>query len=315
MLSWTGAGAVQRPEVLQIRLQRTYPGRVRAGAPVPTREMATAEVLENLRWFTTAGSRGLPIRALVLSGVGAASRPDLGQICGAARGLGVERITLHAGVEDLEGMRGAGGDLPGGEQAGGEQAGGDLPVPPVDRLILPLAAGDAGAALSTGAEVLWRLQAQVEVSVSCTLSAANLPMLEAIARVLLRTQTRMVSFTYPFPVDGSVAAEVPPPAAVMAALGRVLPGLMAAGVQVDIKGLPRCYLGPWAACARRTGNRWYVDADHQTAGALLFFPDVVAFFKGEDCRFCTADAACDGFFATYLRRPGFPELRPFGETA
>ena len=297
---------MQRPEALQIRLQRTYPGRVRAGAPVPTREMTTAEVLENLRWFTTAGSRGRPIRALVLSGVGAASRADLGQICGAARGMGVERITLHAGVEDLEGMRG--GDLAGGDAVG------DLPVLPVDRLILPLAVGEAGAALSTGAEVLWRLHARLEVSVSCTLSAATLPMLEAIGRILLRTQTKMVSFSYPFPVDGSVAAEVPPPAAVLAALGRVLPELVAAGVQVDIKGLPRCYLGPWAACARRTGNRWYVDADHQAAGALLFFPDVVAFFKGEDCRFCTADAACDGFFATYLRRPGFPELRPFGET-
>jgi hypothetical protein len=53
-----------------------------------------------------------------------------------------------------------------------------------------------------------------------------------------------------------------------------------------------------------------VDADHQLEGALLFFPDVVAFFKGEDCRFCRCDTKCDGFFATYLRRPGFPPLSP-----
>jgi hypothetical protein len=53
-----------------------------------------------------------------------------------------------------------------------------------------------------------------------------------------------------------------------------------------------------------------VDADHQCDEALLFFPDVVAFHKDEVCRFCPGDSACDGFFATYLRRAGFPPLRP-----
>ena len=292
---------MQSPEVLQIRLQRTYPGRVRAGAPIPTREMGTAEVLENLRWFSDMGTRGRPIRALVLSGVGAASRADLGEICAAARARGVERITLHAGVEDLEGL-GADGGTDGTVNRG--------TIPAVDRLVLPLAAGDAGATLAAGAEALRRLRGRVEVSVSCTLTVETLPMLEAIGRVLVRTGTTMAGFTYPFPVDGSAAAEVPPPAAARAGLDRVLPGLVAAGIGVDVKGLPHCYLGPWARYARRTGNRWYVDADHQRGEALLFFPDVVAFFKGEDCRFCAADGACDGFFATYLRRPGFSKLQP-----
>ena len=50
MLAWTDAGAVQRPETLQIRVQRRYPGRVRAGAPEPGRSLSLAEVsLENLR--------------------------------------------------------------------------------------------------------------------------------------------------------------------------------------------------------------------------------------------------------------------------
>ena len=43
----------------------------------------------------------------------------------------------------------------------------------------------------------------------------------------------------------------------------------------------------------------------------MFFPDVVRFHKSEVCRFCTQDGSCDGFFSTYLRRPGFPPLKPF----
>jgi hypothetical protein len=94
------------------------------------------------------------------------------------------------------------------------------------------------------------------------------------------------------------------------AIKQVVPMLQAAGVRVDIKGLPACYLGEFSPLLRRTVNRWYVDADHQLGKALMFFPDVVAFYKEEDCRFCTADAQCDGFFATYLRRPNFPPLHP-----
>ena len=39
---------------------------------------------------------------------------------------------------------------------------------------------------------------------------------------------------------------------------------------------------PWRPSpqARRTTNRYYVDADHQCDEALMFFPDVVRFFKG-----------------------------------
>lgn len=53
-----------------------------------------------------------------------------------------------------------------------------------------------------------------------------------------------------------------------------------------------------------------MDADHQQSKALLFFPDVVAFHKDEACRFCRLDTSCDGFFAAYLRRPGFKPLEP-----
>lgn len=290
MLSWTGSGAVQRPRTLQIRLQRTYPGRVRAGAPVPTRAMSTEEVLENLRYFTAASTRGLPVDTVVLSGVGAASRPDLQDICKAARDQQVIRIILHAGVEDLE----------------------NLPAhPPVDRLVIPLQSGEAGATLAAGTNALLRARdAGLPVAANTVLSPTSLPLLPAVARIVLHTQTPSLTFTYPFPVDGSQSAEVAPVPAVVAALQEVVPTLRKSNVGIDIKGLPVCYLGEMGIYARRTANRWYVDADHQNGKALLFFPDVVAFHKDENCRFCIKDGSCDGFFATYLRRPGFLPLRP-----
>ncbi|MBM4366727.1 MAG: hypothetical protein FJ102_10975, partial [Deltaproteobacteria bacterium] len=96
----------------------------------------------------------------------------------------------------------------------------------------------------------------------------------------------------------------------LAALRGVVPGLVAAGLRVAIRGLPACLLAELSAHAGKTGNRWYVDADHQVDKALLFFPDVVRFHKVDDCRFCTRNEACDGWFANYLRRPGFGRLAP-----
>lgn len=292
MLTWTAAGAVERPRSLQIRLQRSYPGRVRAGAPVPTRSMPTEEVLANLRFFTEASTRGRPVDAVVLSGVGAASRPDLDQIVASARALGITRVTLHAGVEDLDDLR------PG--------------ALPVDLMVLPLQVGESGATLAAAAAALQACRERGIAAVANTqLVPAALPALPAVARVARRTAVRGLSFTYPFPVDGVAAADVPPPPRAVAAVRAVMPEL--AGLPVTIKGLPACFLGELADRAGRTQNRWYVDADHQLQKALLFFPDVVAFYKDEDCRFCARADRCDGFFATYLRRPGFGRLRPLAE--
>ena len=67
----------------------------------------------------------------------------------------------------------------------------------------------------------------------------------------------------------------------------------AAGIASGVKGLPACRLTRpdrlW-----RSANRLYVDVDHQRDDALLFFPDVVRFTKSDRCRFCSADARCDG---------------------
>jgi hypothetical protein len=247
--------------------------------------------MRNLAWFTTAGPRGLPCTSLVLSGVGAAGRPDLEALCEDARARGITRITLHAGTEDLEDL------VPGRLR--------------VDTLVLPVQPGESGANLAAAARALLAARAAgLAVAANVPLTAASLPLLPSIARAIVAGGAATASFTFPFPVDGAHANDAPPAPRAITALREVLPALEAAGVRVAVKGLPPCYLGDLARLTGRTANRWYVDADHQTDKALLFFPDVVAFHKGESCRFCAADPQCDGFFANYLRRPGFPPLRP-----
>lgn len=295
MLSWTPAGAVARPTSVQIRVQRSYPGRIRAGAPVPTRSMSAAEVLDNIRWFTAGmrTPRAIPCDTLLLSGVGVAGRPDTPEAIAAARTEGVSRVILHVGVEDLS-------SFDAGRWAGH-----------VEQIVLPV---QPGGELVAAAQAIHAANAAgLSVSANTTLTANALPGLAAAARLLVAVRPSLMTFTYPFPINGGDASDVTLPARAVSALREALMILDAAGLPASIKGLPACYLGPDAARLRRTANRWYVDADHQRDRALLFFPDVVSFYKDEACRFCAADRACDGFFAAYLRRPGFPPLEPMDE--
>ncbi len=295
MLAWTEAGAVERPTMLQIRVQRAYPARIRAGAPAPTRSMSREEILENLRWFTEGlrGPRSRPCTRLVLSGVGVAGRGDSPEILDAARALGLRWIVLHAGVEDLAGF----------EPARFEGR--------VDALVVPVQPGPIGA-LSAGARVIRECRERgIRVVANTQLSAPALPQLGAAARAIAAAAPASAAFTYPFPIAGNTASEVPGLRAVTAALDRAAAALERAGIGVSIKGLPACYLrAGLRGHISRSANRWYVDADHQRGAAILFFPGVVRFTKEEACRFCAAGDRCDGFFATYLRRPGFPPLEP-----
>jgi len=295
MLSWTAAGAVQKPETVQIRVQRSYPGRVRAGAPVPTRSMSEAEVLANVRWFTEGqrGPRGLPCTGLVLSGVGVVSRPDSPAVLATARDLGIRRVVLHVGGEDLE----------------------DFLAEPwralVDVLVVPLQPVEVEGGLEAGARaVRTSREAGIRVAVNTVLDQRAVDRLAAVARSVVRVRPDEVTFTYPFPINGSQGAAPPPIARTVTLLGEAVRLLAAEGIRPRVKGLPACYLKEHAGCLEPSWNRWYVDADHQEDEALLFFPDVVSFHKEEVCRFCRLDDACDGFFATYLRRPGFPPLDP-----
>lgn len=253
--------------------------------------MCTEEVRRNLSFFTEASTRGRPVESVVFSGVGAASRDDLREVCAFARERGVRRLTLHAGVEDLDGLR--------------------ADRVPVDTLVLPLQAGESGSNLAAGARVLARAREIGLATVANTeLVGTALAVLPGAARVAQAHGAGGITFTYPFPVEGGSASLAPPPARALAALRGVVPGLVAAGLRVAIRGLPACLLAELSAHAGKTGNRWYVDADHQVDKALLFFPDVVRFHKVDDCRFCTRNEACDGWFANYLRRPGFGRLAP-----
>ncbi len=299
MIKWTEFGAVEQPRMVQVRVQRSYPGRVRAGAPVPTRSMSREELLENI-WFFSEGKKGPrthPCSRLVLSGVGVASRPELSEIMEKAREWGMENLVLHVGVEDLGAFEPK--DLAG----------------LVDCLVVPLQPGRGGAQVQAGARAIRECQeAGLMVAANTVLSQEAVAQMEAVCRRLVGLQPARASFTYPFPIAGGSSTEVVKPAAVCRALEKALPSLQAAGIEVSIKGLPACYLSQYREVFRKSANRWYVDADHQLDEALLFFPDVVGFTKTEACRFCSVDPHCDGFFGTYLRREGFPPLRSLSDS-
>lgn len=299
MIKWTESGAVEQPNMVQVRVQRSYPGRVRAGAPVPTRSMSEEELLENIWYFSEGqqGPRTHPCTRLVLSGVGVASRPELPGLMEQARKWGMQSLVLHVGVEDL-------GGLDPGRLAGR-----------VDCLVVPLQPGRGGAQVQEGARAIRECQdVGLEVVANTVLSLEAVAQIDAITRRLVRVRPARVSFTYPFPIAGGSSTEVVKIAAVVRALENALPSLLGAGIEVSIKGLPACYLPRYRTAFRKSANRWYVDADHQTKEALLFFPDVVGFTKSEACRFCVADSSCDGFFGTYLRREGVPPLTPLTDS-
>ena len=297
MIRWTAAGAVANPTTIQIRVQRSYPGRIRAGAPVPTRSMSSEELMNNIHFFTTGmkGPRSAPCTTLVLSGVGVASRQDTPTVIEAARERGIGTVVLHVGGEDLNRI-----DV---GRFGGI----------VDTLVIPVQ--PESAALADINRVI-REAHQVELSVAANtvLTANALPGLARSARAIGRAKPESITYTYPFPINGNESTNAPTPARVMSALRPALAELDRNAVQSRIKGLPACHLGDDAHRLGRTSNRYYVDADHQCADAMMFFPDVVRFFKNEACRFCTMDGDCDGFFATYLRRPGFPALEPVSKS-
>ena len=288
MLRWTAAGAVSTPATVQVRVQHRYPGRIQAGAPQPTRSLSPAELRDNILHFTIGlrTPRTTPCTTLVLSGIGVASRPDTPAAIDLGRQEGIDAVVLHAGTEDLPGLDVA-------------RLAGRL-----DRLVVPVRPDRLDDAARVIAEAT---RAGIAVSANVVLSEAALPRLRELAATLASACPQHVVLTYPFPAGQD--RPTPRPAAVAAALAAALPILDAAGLAVSIKGLPACYLGAQAHRLRRTGNRWYVDADHQQQDALLFFPGVVSFYKGESCRFCSADTSCDGFFTRYLRR-GFPPLEP-----
>jgi len=107
-------------------------------------------------------------------------------------------------------------------------------------------------------------------------------------RAALEVGVDRLVLSWPFPP----APEPEDPAVVRAALGEV--ESLAAGVPWSVKGIPGCLVGRFASRCHRTANRWYVDADHRGAQALLFTPDLLRTTRLDACRWCALDQACDG---------------------
>ena len=212
-----------------------------------------------------------------------------------ARKLGIERVVLHVGGEDLRGL-----DV---SRFSGL----------VDTLVTPVQP-ETGALIDVCRVISAARSCGLEVAANTVLTANALPALARAARPIAKAEPDSMTFTYPFPINGNESTTAPVPARVMSSLRPALGILDRAGIQVQIKGLPACHLGESSSRLGRTHNRYYVDADHQRDQALMFFPDVVRFHKGDACRFCALDGRCDGFFSTYLRRPGFPSLKPIDRT-
>ncbi len=299
MLSWTEAGAVKRPTTLQLRVQRRYPGRVRAGAPEPTRSLSRAEMVANLRYFTELqrGPRTAPCTALVLSGIGLLAQPDTRPVLREARRLGMAHVVLHAGPEDLDGF-----DV-------------DTWRGLVDVLVVPLQPDLGGQSLASGAQAVASCQqAGIRVAVNTVLHTETIQGLGIAIDLVRRLLPDSVTLSFPFPRDGDQATP-PTPRLLLPALESAVSALEAAGISPRLKGLPACYLGGLAGHLSPSANRFYVDADHQQVDALMFFPDVLAFHKADCCRFCSLDGSCDGFFSRWLGLAGFPPLEPVEQLA
>ena len=268
MIRWTAAGAVADPEILQVRISPVFRGRVGVGAPVPARAMTVEEVCDNITYFavTRCGPRTPACDALVLSGVHTPA--DVLGVVEHGRRLGISKVTLHCG-----------GDL--------ALARSDLAACCDAVAVSVRSVGDAEA-LPGGAHAVVVLE-QAEG-------------LDALCRALVATRPARVTLTWPFP-----GGAVPPSVSELAPGVRLaLDHLVSAGIPAGVKGVPLCALAPgplagrWADRVWRSPNRWYVDAAHQCADALAFFPDVVRFTKPDSCRFCSANRRCDGVAEAWL---------------
>jgi len=289
MLRWTPSGAVSTPETVQIRVEVSYPDRLQAGAPLPSRRLEPAELAANIHYFTTTldTPRTRACTSLVLSGHGVATRPDIPAAIDQGRQDGLKRVVLHAGASELHRL-----DVRWLEGR-------------VDCLVLPVQHADALPRLEDLVEACRAHGTDVVFAID--LRASLLPHLPRIARTLDQHRPAAIVFTWPFPRAGQPAERAPHPGQWRSTLESALDAV--AHTPKLVRGLPLCHLPGRASLFRRTSNRWYVDAAHQAGEALLFLPDVVRFAKSDACRFCTRDQACDGFFQPYLDA-GHPPLRP-----
>ena len=273
-LRFTKSGAVERPQVLQIRVTQRLSRRLSAGAPVPRRGLSRDECEKNLRYFSEGlrGPRSLPCTSLVISGAdwhGSAFDSDTIRC---ARSLGFTQITMHASMDTLHAVSTS--DLNGHVDAFGVASHGP---------VCPDAIGKIHSLISPDGGV-------PHISVVKSLNDQSLATLEEDVSVLIDAGVNRIVLTWP------LVSQDPPPHAQHAL--SFIAGAVAlcdeAGVPVGLKGFPLCVLGKYSNRAWRSKNRYYVDAEHQGEDALLFFPDVIQLQKLDRCRQCIVSHQCDG---------------------
>jgi len=280
-LRFTVDGVFGAPTTLQLRVAVGRPGRIRVGAPPPSRALTVAEVVANVRHFRDPGPRAAPIERVVLSGLPDDWLPQLAaDVIQPVRGLGVEGVVLHLDEAQARALPGP----VGGEIAVTSRHPAHLGGLPIDvALVLPL-----------DNDVLKRL-------------ASVMAEVDAL-------QPRRVTFVWPFP-DGT-SARPAAASSVGQTLAAGLAGWRDAPFPWGIKGLPRCALDPLEGVVSldhriwRTRNRYYVDADHQRTDALMFEPDLVRLVKSDRCRFCAVDDRCDGVASRWLAEGLVEALTP-----
>ncbi len=274
-LSFTARGVVAAPDTLQVRVRSKLQGPVRSGHPEPSRAMTPEEVLAALEQFTVRR-------------VGPRARPVQRWVLSGLDPGDLGHVAAWVEVARGWGIERVTLHLPWGSRP--VETGADAVVLPIRR------ADDATAVPGWGCEVTALVRLDPLTDVLAAVSAAA------------RAGAHRLIAAWPFPPDAAIAPVVEAPAWLDAV------AVAAASTPWSVQGLPPCLLGRHGARTHRARNRYYVDADHPPARAHLFFPDVTAWHKGESCRFCMHDAACDGLPASWIG-PDAPVLRPMRNTS
>ncbi len=279
MIHWTTSGVVSTPTTVQIRLSHNHESSLGVGLQNQSRLITVPEFKANLQYFKHGldTTRSIPCHSLTLSGL--PLDIDLEPYFEVLKQVLFQFTTVHlTNIWQLPTL------VPFEETidrivvvAGPEHQPQDIPSPLQHKLycVIPLC-GDPLA-----------LEQWLEQS---------LPQ-------LIRNNTPIV-FSYPVPLSDLTPLK---PTDIVSLFTWLYPLLTTCKQTVHLKGIPPCLVPSLERLeairvSSKTSNRWYVDAEHQCEKARLFFPEILQFHKDDQCRFCTLNTSCDGFFLDHLTR-------------
>ena len=266
MLRWTKAGAVNAPTTVQIRLAKNYEQRVPAGAPHPSRRLLLTEIKENLHYFrhTLDTPITTPCSSITLSGLQEEDEESIAKIAFEIQKIGFHYSRAHVDTKSAH--------------------------------LLPSLSFAHHISLSihhemdqTKYNIPNNLLSKIQWTI--VLNTSTISSLHKIIDTLTSQHPFPITLLYPFPLNENIIRTAP-------SIEKLQKTLQTIKSSIPIVGIPQCL--SMRTHSKRTSNRWYVDADHQKEQALLFFPDLLRYYKSEACRFCSATLECDGFFAQYL---------------